>query len=183
MVLHYKYCPLCGKELTLKSAGDDGLIPYCDDCGQMWFDSFPSCIIVITFNEFNEVAMTLQPHLTLSHWVYTTGFITPGETAEHAATREIKEELGLDIEYLENGGTYWFKRGGMLMHAFFAFARKADFKLSDEVREAVWVDVHKAAELMGNVRPGCADFFMMADFVERHGLTTAEELWPGQEIT
>lgn len=182
MVLHYKYCPLCGQRLTQRPAGDDGMIPYCNFCKQMWFDSFSSCIIVITFNEFNEVAMTFQPHLTRAHWVYTSGFITPGETAENAAIREIKEELGLDVERLENGGTYWFERGGMLMHAFFAFTHKADFVLSDEVKEAVWVDVKKAAQLMGPVRPGCADFFMMADLVGRYHICDPAELWPGQKL-
>ena len=182
MVLHYKHCPLCGKKLELREAGDDGMVPYCDACGQMWFDSFPSCVIVITFNESNEVAMSLQTHLTVKHWVYTSGFISPGETAEAAAVREVKEELGLDVEKLESGGTYWFKRGGMLMHAFFAFAHKKDFRLSDEVQEAVWVDVHKAAELMGPPRPGCADFFMMLDLVSRRGICDPASLWPGQEI-
>lgn len=183
MVLHYKYCPLCGRELTLKQAGDDGLIPYCPDCKQMWFDAFPSVIIAITYNEFNEIAMTFQPHLTLKHWVFTTGFITPGETAESAAVREIKEELGLDVESLENGGTYWYKKGGMLMHAFFAFVHKQDFKLSEEVETAEWVDIKRAAELMGPVRPGCADFFMLQDLVKRHGMYDPNMLWPGETVS
>lgn len=182
MVLHYKFCPLCGEKLTLKQDEEEHMIPYCEDCNHMWFDSFDSCIIVITYNEYNEVVMTLQPHLTLKHWVYTTGFITPGETAENAAVREIKEELGLDVERLENGGTYWFKRGEMLMHAFFAFTHKTDFVLSDEVQEARWVDVYEAAELMGPVRPGCADFFMMLDLIRRRGICDPDTLWPGQEI-
>lgn len=183
MILHYEYCPLCGKKLSLKQAGDDGLIPYCSDCEKMWFDAFPSCVIVITFNEFGEIAMTLQPHLTMKHWVFTSGFITPGETAEAAAIREVKEELGIDAERLESGGSYWYAKGGMLMHAFFVFTHKKDFVLSEEVQEALWVDVHKAAELMGPVRPGCADFFMLLDLCKRHGLCDDETLWPGQELT
>lgn len=182
MVLHYKYCPLCGQKLSLKNAGDDGLIPYCDSCGKMWFDAFPSCIIAITYNEYNEIAMTLQPHLTSAHWVFTTGFITPGETAEEAAIREIKEELGLNIEKLVSGGSYWYKKGGMLMLAFFAFAHKTDFKLSGEVEKAEWVNLEDAIELMGPVRQGCADFKMMREFVKRFNLCDPETLWSGEEL-
>ena len=182
MVLHYKYCPQCGAKLGEKLDPEEGMIPYCESCGRMWFDSYESAAIVLVANEYNEVCMTLQPHLTRVHYVFTSGFIAPGETAEHCAVREIKEELDLDVNKLENLGTYWFKRGGMLMHAFIAHVNKKEFICSDEVETAIWVDVKKAAELMGPVRPGCADFFMMAEFVERNGLCTAEDLWPGQVI-
>ena len=181
MVTHYEYCPLCGKKLVLKSAGEDGMVPWCEDCRKMWFDAFPTAVIVLTHNEFNEVVMTRQSHLTNRHWMYNSGFILPGESAEHAAKRELKEELGIEIESLENLGTYWF-RGGVLMIAFLAYIPKCEFKLSDEVEEAVWVDVKKAAELAGPVRPGCADFIMMKKFVAEYGVCDPDALWPGQVV-
>ncbi len=183
MVVHYSYCPLCGQKLGLRSAGDDGMVPYCESCGQMWFDSFSSCVIVLTFNSRHEVLMTLQPHLTLQHWVFTSGFITPGESAEQAAAREVKEELGINLERVESAGTYWFARGGMLMHAFLGYTSSDDFTLSEEVREAEWCDVWRAAEKMGPVRPRVADYFMMKEFVTRYQLCDWRTLWPGQEIT
>ena len=182
MVVHYEYCPQCGRKLADRNSGEDGMIPYCDSCQKFWFDSFDSCVIILTYNEFNEIVMTRQPHLTNEHWVYTSGFINPGESAEHAAIREVKEELGLDILSVENAGTYWFAKGGMLMHAFIGYAKKRDFTLSEEVEEAVWVDVRKAAELAGPVRPNVADFSMMANFAKSHNVCDPDELWPGQKI-
>ena len=181
MVLHYEYCPLCGKKLTLKDAGDDGMVPFCEDCKKMWFDAFPTCVIVLTHNENNEVVMTRQGHLTNRHWMYNSGFILPGESAEHAAAREIKEELGIEVTNLELTGTYWF-RGGVLMVEFLAYSPKCEFNLSDEVQEAIWTDVKTAAELMGPVRPGCADFIMMEEFVKRYNVCEPGTLWPGQKI-
>ena len=181
MVLHYEYCPLCGRKLSLRSTSEDGLVPYCGSCNKMWYDSFPSAVIVLTHNEYNEVVMTRQSHLTSRHWMYNSGFILPGENAEHAAAREIREELGIEIQSLESLGTYWF-RGGVLMIAYLAFCPKCEFRLSDEVEEAVWVDVKKAAELAGPVRAGCADFAMMVDYVKKFDLCDPDELWPGQTI-
>ncbi len=181
MVTHYEYCPKCGKKLILRSAGEDGMVPFCESCGQMWFDAYPCSVIVLTHNEFNEVIMTKEPHLTSAHWVYNSGFILPGESAEHAARRELKEELGIEISRLENLGTYWF-RGGVLMIMFLAYAPKTSFVPSEEIESACWTDVRTAAKLMGPVRPGCADFIMMKKYVEEYGICRAEELWPGQII-
>ena len=181
MVLHFEYCPLCGKKLIPRPSREDGMVPRCDACGASWYDSFPSAVIVLTRNEYNEVVMTRQSHLTDRHWMYNSGFILPGESAEHAAVREIREELGIEIRSLESLGTYWF-RDGVLMIAFLAFCPKCEFHLSDEVEEAVWVDVKKAAELAGPVRPGCADFAMMIDYVKKYDLCDPEELWPGQTV-
>ena len=87
MVLHYEYCPLCGKKLSLRESKEDGMVPWCDPCKKTWYDSFPTAVIVLTHNEYNEVVMTRQSHLTYRHWMYNSGFILPGENAEHAAVR------------------------------------------------------------------------------------------------
>ena len=98
--MRYLYCPRCGRKLTPRPAGDDGLVPYCDDCGQYWFDSFASCVIVLVANEFREIAMLRQSYLSDEYWSYVAGFITPGETAEQTAFREVREELGLELEQI-----------------------------------------------------------------------------------
>ncbi|WP_290086517.1 NUDIX domain-containing protein, partial [Muribaculum intestinale] len=108
--MHYKYCPECGKKLIDKQAGDDGTVPYCTDCQRYWFDSFASCVIVMVVNEFHEIAMLHQSYISDEHETFVAGFMTPGETAEQAAVREVKEELGLDIKSLEYAGTHWFDK-------------------------------------------------------------------------
>lgn len=148
--MRYLYCPRCGRKLTPRPAGDDGLVPYCDDCGQYWFDSFASCVIVLVANEFREIAMLRQSYLSDEYWSYVAGFITPGETAEQTAFREVREELGLELERLEYGGTFWFSLREQLMHGFIGFVKKADFTLSGEVDRAQWVP---AAHAPGRMFP------------------------------
>ena len=145
--MHFQFCPICGSKLILKEAGDDGMVPYCEPCAKMWFDMFSSCIIALVANEYHEIALLLQPSLS-NRGVFVSGYTTPGESAEDAAVREIKEELGLDVEKLESTGTFWFKKRGQLMHGFIANVRKQELICSSEIESASWVPAEKAPEIM-----------------------------------
>ena len=145
--MHFQFCPICGSKLILKEAGDDGMVPYCEPCTKMWFDMFSSCIIALVANEYHEIALLRQPSLS-DRGVFVSGYITPGESAEDAAVREIKEELGLDVEKLESTGTFWFKKRGQLMHGFIANVRKQELICSSEIESASWVPAEKASEIM-----------------------------------
>jgi len=145
--MHFQFCPICGSKLILKEAGDDGMVPYCEPCSKMWFDMFSSCIIALVANEYHEIALLRQPSLS-DRGVFVSGYITPGESAEDAAVREIKEELGLDVEKLESTGTFWFKKRGQLMHGFIANVRKQELICSSEIESASWVPAEKAPEIM-----------------------------------
>ena len=123
------------------------MVPYCEPCSKMWFDMFSSCIIALVANEYHEIALLHQPRLS-DRGVFVSGYITPGESAEDAAVREIKEELGLDVEKLESTGTFWFKKRGQLMHGFIANVRKQELICSSEIESASWVPAAKAPEIM-----------------------------------
>lgn len=146
--MHYQHCPTCGRRLTEQAAHDDGLVPYCESCRRYWFDSFSTCVISLVANEYNEIAMLRQSYLSPSHWNYVSGYITPGETAEAAARREIREELGLRVHELRFAGSYWFAPRELLMLGFIARARKAPFVLSAEVDAAEWVPFPDAPRRM-----------------------------------
>lgn len=76
--MHYKFCPECGTKLIEKEAGDDGQVPFCKICNKFWFDSFSSCVIVLTYNEFDEVVLARQQYLSDKYASFTSGYITPG---------------------------------------------------------------------------------------------------------
>ena len=152
--MRYKYCPECGKRLVMHNAGDDGEVPYCESCERYWFDTFSSCVIVMVVNEYDEVAMLRQSYLSDEHETFVSGYIQPGENAETAALREVKEEIGLDIEHLEYAGTYWFPSKELLMLGYVGRVRKSDFVLSAEVDGASWVAKEEAEAHMLPERPG-----------------------------
>ena len=62
--------------------------------------------------------------------------------------REVKEELGLDIESLESTGSYWFQKRGQLMHGFIGRVKKKDLMCSQEIESAAWVLAESAPEVM-----------------------------------
>jgi 8-oxo-dGTP pyrophosphatase MutT (NUDIX family) len=83
------------------------------------------------------------------------GHIDPGESAAEAATREVREETGLDATLIEkiDDITYWYVRGGtrvLKAVSFFLFRyRSGTVRDHDhEVDSAEWVPLAEAPKLL-----------------------------------
>lgn len=83
------------------------------------------------------------------------GHIDPGETAQQAAQREVREEAGVEVELVQALGDvrYWYRRDGRPVPkavAFFLFrytgGDPADH--DDEVEEARWMSLREAEEVL-----------------------------------
>ena len=86
------------------------MVPYCEPCDKRWFDSFQSCVIVLVYNEFDEIVLSKQGYLSDEYTAFTSGFIKPGENAEECAVREVKEETGLDVSGADGGYMFTYRR-------------------------------------------------------------------------
>ncbi len=168
--MRYKFCPECGAKLSEIRAGDDGMVPYCEQCGKRWFDTFQSCIVVLTYNEYDEIVLSKQWYLPDQYDSVTTGFMIPGESAEEAAVREVKEELGLDLEKLTYAGTYWLGAVDQLLHGFIGFAPKHELRLSEEVPSAEWVPALEASARFFPDSPGNALYELYHQFLKMRGM-------------
>ena len=102
-------------------------------------------------NEYDEVALLRQGYVSQDFYVCVAGYIKCGETAEETAAREVFEELGLPVEELRYTRSYFMEKNDMLMLAFEARVKKAEFKLSQEVDRADWLTFEEAH---GKMRPG-----------------------------
>lgn len=146
--MRFKYCPKCGNKLIEKELGDEGLVPFCTNCNEPFFDIFSTCTIALVCNEYNEVALLKQSYISDTYYNLVSGYMKPNETAEYTCTREIEEEIGIKIDSLKLVKTIWFNKKGILMIGFIARCKKTQFTLSKEVDEAIWVPIEKAINMV-----------------------------------
>ena len=79
------------------------------------------------------------------------GFVEWGETVEHAAVREAKEETGLDVRLIDIVGVYSDPkrdpRGSAVSVLFAAELVGGKLKGGDDAKEANWFDLSKTKNL------------------------------------
>ncbi len=163
--MRYTYCPDCGEKLVLKEIGDEGMIPWCNVCSRPWFDIFPTCVMTLVVNEYEEAVLLKQDYLSTKYRNLVTGFMQPGESAETAAVREVEEEAGIVVDSAEFAGTYWFEAGGILMIGFIAHVKKAPLTLSREVQQADWVPVREAINLVFPKEEGNVTYILLEKYI------------------
>ena len=161
--MRFTYCPHCGNELIKKEIGDEGLVPFCEKCSIPLWDMFETCIIAAVVNEYDEVALLKQSYVTTANYVCVAGHMKIGESAEETVIREVKEELGLDVENLTFIRTYPYEKKEMLMLGFKAEVKKADFVYSTEVDSAKWFAFDEALE---NIREGSIAWQLVKEVIE-----------------
>ena len=149
--MRFTYCPHCGIKLTKKEIGDEGLIPYCESCRLPLWDMFTTCIICAVVNEYEEIALLRQNYISSTSYVCVSGIMKLGESAEETVCREVKEEIGLDVETLQFIQSYPYEKKEMLMLGFLATVKKTDFHISGEVDSVEWFPLSTADE---KLRPG-----------------------------
>lgn len=142
--MEFIYCPGCGLKLIKNKIGDEGEVPFCSRCSRPWFDFSYPCIIALVVNEFGEIALLRQSYGEPGRYVFVAGFIKSGERAESAVCREVREELGLEVESVKYINSYYFEKHDNLMLGFACRALKGAFTLSDEVETAGWFNIHDA---------------------------------------
>lgn len=108
--MHFTYCPYCGTNLIGKEIGDEGIIPYCERCSIPLWDMFTTSIIAAVVNEYREVALLRQSYISTTRYVCVAGIMKIGESAEDTVIREVKEEIGQDVESLEFISSYSYEK-------------------------------------------------------------------------
>ena len=96
----FEFCPKCGSNSFFTS--DKGRSFKCEECHFQYFINSSAAVACLIFNSMGELLLTrraFEPNKGMLD--LPGGFVDPMETAEEAATREIKEELNLDLSNLQ----------------------------------------------------------------------------------
>ncbi len=142
----FKFCPSCA---STHFTFPDNRRFFCEDCGFTYYHNIAAAVaIVFTFED--KVLFTVRNvDPDKGKWDLPGGFIDPNETAEAAACREIKEELGLvisnsDLKYITTSPNHYLYKNVpyRTMDIFYECALPSDVinvAAEDEIQELVWV--------------------------------------------
>lgn len=92
------FCQRCGNP-TEEREHDGRLRPVCTSCGAVtWLD--PKLAVTVIIERKGRILLGKRAAWTRSpgKWSFPAGFVERGEVVETAAIREVREEVGLDIQ-------------------------------------------------------------------------------------
>ena len=104
---------------------------------------------MIVTNRSRDKILLIQQY-SRPFFVLTAGYVNKGEEAEHAAAREIQEELGMTVETLSFNHSHYFAPSNTLMLNFTATVLEEEAHPNWEVDLWQWFTVEEAVK---NIKP------------------------------
>ena len=148
--MEMNYCMRCGARLTVRKLRDEGMVPYCESCGDYRFPVFSTAVSMLVMNP-EKTQILLITQYGKPNYILPAGYVDKGECAEHAVRRELDEELGmeaLDLRYLNS---HYYDPSETLMLNYQVTVREEAPKPNWEVDSWRWFTLDEAK---GLVRPG-----------------------------
>jgi len=140
------YCCICGKNLVFKTLLDGSKEKYCPKCDHVFFDT-PISAVIVAVTSADRVLLTRSIGWKHPYWGLIAGHVESGETAEDAAIRETREEVGLEIFDLKILKSYVKSQmnaySDLLMIGFLAKAKRTRIKRCRELDNAAWFKLHE----------------------------------------
>ena len=142
-----KYCYECGNKLINKELENEGIIPYCEKCGEYRFPIFSTAGSRIGENQDKTKMLLIQQYGKKNN-VLVAGYINKGENAEAAVIREVMEETGLKVKTLHFNKSEYFKNTNTLMLNYSCTVESESLEHLNtvEVDEAQWFTHEQAVE-------------------------------------
>lgn len=137
------YCGYCrGKLQQLTLYGKKRWM--CQQCGRRIYPSSPVSVSVVVYaDQGHQQKIALVQRATqpgFGRWVVPGGYCEPGEDPAHAACREPKEELGLEIERPTLVGIFLDSGSPVITIGYAARTFKPGrFSIGPECLAAIWV--------------------------------------------
>jgi mutator protein MutT len=138
----FKHCPRCAAARTTEG---DAVRFVCDGCGFVYYYNVAVSAAVVIANPREELLLVRRARDPgKDKLAFPGGFIDRGETAEHAAMREVREECGIRLDHVaflvSFPNLYSYREVEYPVVDLFFTARVAsqNARALDEVTEVVW---------------------------------------------
>lgn len=113
---NHRFCGRCG---TPNSRKTDEYSMLCPACGLVTYPRISPAVMVL-IRRGNELLLARGHRFRPGVFSALAGFVEAGETLEHCAAREVREEVGIEITNLSYFGSQSWPFPDSLMVAFFA---------------------------------------------------------------
>ena len=131
----HQFCGRCGREMQLDI---NERAMRCNPCGTVNFPRIAPCVIVLV-TRGEELLLARNVNFPGPMYSTLAGFIEAGETAEETLSREVREEVGVEIKGIQYFQSQSWPFPNQLMLGFFAEYAGGDIVCDEiEIADAPW---------------------------------------------
>lgn len=148
---NYKYCPLCGSELSIRHE-EHTQRKFCQKDNWTYYPRVAtSCIgVIVRDSQVLMVKRNRDPYR--GTWMFPSGFTEYGEHPEEAVIREILEETGLKTIKVELKGIMQaiddYREPGHFLFVYKVEVEDGEIKTDEEENQAIdWFDISNPPEI------------------------------------
>lgn len=164
-----KYCRECGAALIEKELKNEGVFPFCPECGEFRFPLYNVAVSMIIVNRHTNQILLIQQY-GKPFYVLVAGYVNRTEALENAVAREIKEETGMTVSEIRFNRTRFFERSNTLMCNFTAFVENdAELQPNEEIDSFAWFSSDDARK---NIRQNSLAAYFLNTFLDEWNCPT-----------
>ena len=131
----HRFCGICGAPTALR---DDERSRACTACDFRAYPRHSPAVIVLITRGADEVLLGRSARFPVGMYSTLAGFVDPGESAEDAVRREIREEAGIEITEPQWFGSQSWAFPHSLMLGFTAEWAAGEIRCDDELEDLQW---------------------------------------------
>lgn len=136
----HQYCGVCANPMQ---SAEKERTKYCATCHHFCYPRISPCVIVL-IHDSEQVLLAYSPRFKKKMYSLIAGYIEPGETAEQAIHREVKEEVGIDVKNIRYYGSQPWPFPHSLMFGYFAEYAGGEIIIDhDEIADAQWFNINQ----------------------------------------
>jgi len=133
--MNFRYCGRCGRETSVVETERARV---CDHCGLFSYPRISPAMIVTVVRD-GTILLARSVRFKGPFYSVLAGFVEPGESLEECVAREVREEVGIEIENIRYFQSQSWPFPDSLMVAFFADYKSGEIVIDPvEIVHAGW---------------------------------------------